>query len=96
MAEFLAGFRDDRGVNDWQHFFDMVEKQPVEKDFVGVLELAQIDVPLEIVWLAKIGFVSAGGLLFDGLNDWGEKTVESQGLAFGESEGRAFVEQGSF
>jgi len=96
MAEFLAGFRDDGGVNDGEHFFDMFEKQPVKENFVGVLELAEVDVALEIVVLAKIGFVGAGGLLFDGFDDGREEAVEAKGLALRKSEGSTFVQCGNF
>jgi len=69
----------------------MFEKQPVKENFVGVLELAEVDVALEIVVLAKIGFVGAGGLLFDGFDDGWKKAVEAKSLPFRESERRAFV-----
>ena len=69
MAEFLAGQRNHRCVDDREHFFDVVEKQAIEKNLVGVLELAEINVALEIVVLAKIGFVSASGLFFDSFHD---------------------------
>jgi hypothetical protein len=74
----------------------MVEKQPVEENFVGVLELAEVDVTLEIVGLAEIGFVSTRGLFFDGFDHGREEAVEAQGLALWKSEGRAFVECGNF
>jgi len=52
VAEFLARQRNHRGINDGQHFFNVVEKKAIEKNLVGVLELAEINVALEIVVLA--------------------------------------------
>jgi hypothetical protein len=91
VAEFLAGLGNDRSVNDGEHLLDMVEKQTVKKNFVGVLKLAEINVALEIVGFAKIGFVGTGGLFFDGFDDRREEAVETEGLALRESECRAFV-----
>ena len=39
VAEFLAGLGDHRRIHDGQHLFDVVQQEPVEKNFVGVLEL---------------------------------------------------------
>src|ERR1700729_1833964 len=41
LAEPLAGHPDSGGVEDRQHFLDVVGYQPVEQHFVGVLQRAQ-------------------------------------------------------
>jgi len=92
VAEFLAGFSDHGGVNDWQHFFNVVEKQAIEKHLVGVLELAKINVALEIVVLTKIGLVSASRLFFDGFHDGREQAIEAEGLALLVGKSSPFVQ----
>jgi len=92
MAEFLAGFGDDRGVNDRQHLLNVVEKQAVKKNLVGVLQLAEVDVTLEIVVLTEISFASANGLFFNGFDHRREQAVQAEGLSLLMGEGGAFVQ----
>jgi hypothetical protein len=92
VAEFLASFGNNRRVNDGQHLLDMVEKQAIEKNLVGVLELAEINVTLEIVMLAEISFVGASRLFFDSFDHRREKAIKAEGLALLRGEGSAFVQ----
>jgi hypothetical protein len=92
VAEFLARFRDDRGVNDRQHLLDVVEKQAIKENLVGVLKLAKVNVTLEIVVLAEISFVGTSRLFFNGFDYGREKAIKAEGLAFLRGEGGAFVQ----
>ncbi len=57
VAELLAGEADRRRVDDRHHLGQVVEQEPVEQRLVGVLELAQVDVPFEVGRLRAIGLV---------------------------------------
>jgi len=74
----------------------VVVKQAIEKNLVGVLELAEINVTLEIVVLAEIGFVGASGLFFNGFDHRREKTIKAEGLALLGGKGGAFVQPRRF
>src|ERR1700721_1075992 len=63
VAEFLAAECDNRRINDGQHFIDVAEQQTIEKNFVGVLELPEIDVSLEIVGLERKSLICADRLV---------------------------------
>src|SRR5690242_17965735 len=75
VAEFLAGLRDYGRVDDGKHFLDVVEEQAVEQNFVGVLELAQVDVALEIVRFAKKSLVGPKRLFLDGFHGGRQEAV---------------------
>jgi len=70
----------------------VIEKQPIEKNLVGVLELAEIDMPLEIVVLTDKGFVGARRLFSNGLHHGREKAIKPEGLALLISKSGAFVQ----
>lgn len=92
VAEFLARLCNHGRVNDGQHLLDVIEKKAVEKNLVGVLELAEINVTLEIVVLAQISFLSASGLFFNGFDYRREKPIKAEGLALLRGGGGAFVQ----
>ena len=94
VAEFLAAEGDDGRVNDGQHFIDMVEKKAVEENLVGVLELAEIDVALEVVRFQGKGLIGADDLVVERLDYGRKKGVEAKVLALGFREGGAFVQSG--
>jgi hypothetical protein len=56
----------------------VIEQKPVEKDFVGILQSAQIDVPLKVIVLSFVGFVSADDLLLEALDLRWEKSVQAE------------------
>jgi len=70
----------------------VIEKQLIKKNLVGVLELTEINVPLEIVVLAEKSFVGARRLFFNGLHYRREKAIKPEGLALLVSKGGAFVQ----
>ena len=78
MAELLAALADDRRVDDRQHLLDVIEQQPVEEHLVGVLEGAQVDVPLEVVVLAPVGLVGPDHLLVERLDVRRQQPVQAQ------------------
>jgi hypothetical protein len=87
VAEFLAAKSDYWGVDDRKHLVDMIEKQAIEENFVGVLKLAEIDVALEIVRFQGKSLIGANALIVERLDDGRKKAVEAETLAlvFGES-----------
>jgi hypothetical protein len=71
----------------------MIEQKTVEKDFVGILQSAQIDMPLQVVVLSFVGLVSANDLLFKALAVWREKSVQAKLPSLLLRERRAFVQE---
>ena len=71
----------------------MVEEKPVEEDFVGILQRAQIDMPLQVIVLSLVRLVRAHHLLIEGLDLRRQQSVQAKlaSLLFGER--RAFVQQ---
>src|SRR6266851_3267776 len=77
LAELLAAQRHDWGVDDRGHLFDVVEKETIEENFVGVFESAEIDVALEIVIFALVGSIGAGDLLVECLDLRRQESVQT-------------------
>ena len=78
VAELLARLRDHRRVDHGRHLLDVVEEEPVEEDLVGVLQGAQVDVPLEVVVLAPVGLVRADHLLVQALDLRRQEAVQAE------------------
>jgi hypothetical protein len=93
VGELLARLADRRGVDDRQHFGEVVVQQAVEQRFVGILDVAQIDVLVHVV--AKRHELAIGTLclLFDGFDVLGQQTLQIEAAAFFAGEGAALVEQ---
>ena len=92
MAELLAGLTHRWRVHDRHEPSRVAHEQPVEERFVCVLELGQIDVPLEIGDLRlELGERAAdlGVLVIDA---FGEQPEQAELFALGFSEGGGFVE----
>jgi len=70
----------------------VVEEQPVEEDFVGILKSAQKDVSLQIVVLSLVSLVSANYLLIKALDVGRKETVQAQLASLLFSERCAFVQ----
>ena len=71
----------------------MVEQEPVEEHLVGVLEVAQVDVPREVVGLAPVGLVGADDLLVERLDVRRQEPLEAEAPALVLGERRALVER---
>jgi hypothetical protein len=92
-AEAEAGLPDRRCVDDGQHLLQVLGDEVVEEDLVGVLQLPQVDVPVEWLVVAEERRVGAVGLLLEGLHGGRQQPVETEFGAFWSAEGRALVEQ---
>jgi len=68
VAELLTRQPDDRRVHHRGHLLDVIEEQPVEQHFVGVLQRAQIDMALEVILLPLIRLVGTQDLLIETLD----------------------------
>ncbi len=93
VAEFLAAERDDRRIDDRQHFIDVAEQQTIEKNFVGVLKLPEIDVALEIIGLERKSLICADGLVIERFNDRRKEPVKAKQFALVYGESGAFVKR---
>ena len=94
VAEFLAAECDNGRINDGQHLIDVTEQQMIEKYFVGVLKLPEIDVSFEIVGLERKSLISADGLVIERFNDRRKKPMKAKNFALVYGESGAFVERG--
>ena len=93
FAEALAGQPDGGGVEDRQHFLDVVGHQPVEQHLVGVLQGAQVNVPGEIGGLLLIGLIPAVHLLLERLHHGRQQAAQAQLGAFLLGERGALIRQ---
>jgi hypothetical protein len=75
MTKPLACLRNHRCIYYWGHFFDVIEQEPVEEDFVRILERAQINVPLQVIVLSFVSLVSTDELLLKALDVRRKKSV---------------------
>ena len=75
-----------------RHLLDVVEQEPVEEDLVGVLQRAQVDVPLQVVVLALVGLVGAGHLLVQALDLRRQQPVQAELAPLVLRERRALVQ----
>ena len=96
VAELLAGQADRRRVDDRHHLGQVVQEQPVEQDLVGVLKLAEIDMPFEVGRLVPIGLVGTGRLLLQRLLVRRQQAEEAECTPFFRRERGPLVEQGAF
>ena len=66
MAKLFNRQRNRWRVNERRHFFNMVEKESVKEDLVGVLQSSQVDMPLKIIVFFLKSLVRADHLLVKG------------------------------
>ena len=93
VGELLARLAHGRGVDDRQHLGQVVVQQAIEQGFVGVLDVAQIDVLVHVVAKRHELAIGAFRLLFDGLDVLGQQAFQIEAAALLAGEGTALVEQ---
>ena len=93
-AEVLAARADRRRVGDRQQLLDVAGEQRVEHGFVGVLQLAQERVALEIGGEAAQHLEPARHLLVQRRDARRQQAVQLEDVAFLFGERRAFVQEG--
>ncbi len=96
LGEVFAGRADGRGIDNRHHLFEMIVEQAIEKGFVGVLNIAQVDVFIVIVFEILELTPGALSLLFDTLDRFRQQAVEVKFVALFKREGAAFIQQGKF
>ncbi|MNT09762.1 hypothetical protein D3C72_1445630 [compost metagenome] len=93
LGETLTGRADGRGVNHRHHLFEVILYQTVEKGFVGVLDVAQVDVFVDFGFEALVLDPGAFGLLFDGFDHFRQQAKQVKTAALFRAEGAAFIQQ---
>ncbi|CAM5616329.1 hypothetical protein SVIOM74S_07327 [Streptomyces violarus] len=93
LAETLAGLTHRRRVDDGQQFLQVLGHQTVEEHLVGVLELTQVDVPVEGLVVAVERLVGAADPLVQGLHGGRQQPVETELGALLPTEGGALVDE---
>ena len=93
VAELLARLPHDGRVDDGHHLIDVFQQQPVEERLVLVLELAKIDMLLQVGRLGTECLVAAGDLVLDRLDLWWQEPQHAQLAPLLERERRALVQQ---
>lgn len=91
IGEVFAGLADRRCVDDWHHLAQVRVQQAIEQRFVGVLDVAQVDMFVVVVFEILILAVGALDLFFDGFYRFGQQAVQVEVAAFIFGEGAAFV-----
>ena len=91
MAELLTGLSDCRRVHDGHESRRVGHQHAIEERLVGVLELRQVDVALEVSCLAVELRERSFELRVEIVDALGEQTEESEGLALLLAEGRRLV-----
>ena len=66
VAEPFDGQADSGGVDDREHFLDVLGQQPVEEHLVAVAEVGQVDPLAQVVALLPVLLVGPGLLRLDG------------------------------
>ena len=90
-APFLDGLTDGRVVNDGQHFHQVIGQQPVVEHLVSVVQLVQVDVLLDVAFIAGILAVGTRGLLLQRLHGHRQPAGQSIPGTLFQGEGRALV-----
>ncbi len=96
IGEVFAGLADGRGVDDRHHLAQVRVQQSVEQGFVGVLDVAQVDVLVVIVLEILVLTVGAFHLFFDGFHRFRQQAVQVEVATFFLGESAAFVQQRKF
>ena len=95
-AEVLARLADHRGVDQRHHLGDVVAHQAVEEHLVAVLEVAEVDVLLELGALRLEVVVAAVELLLDRADVRGQQPVQAELGPLVLGEGAPLVEDRRF
>ena len=94
LAEYLAGLADDRRVDDRHHLGEVVHHEAIEENLVGVLQVAQEDVPVDLGFAGEVRLAGPCHLFLEGFLVGGEKAEEAERAALGLGEGGALVVEG--
>ena len=74
----------------------MVADQAVEQRFVGILDIAQVDVFVDLGFKSLVLDPRAFGLFFNGFDHFRQQAQQVEAAALFHAEGAAFVEQRKF
>ncbi len=93
-AEFLATLTDGWRVDDRQQLFEVADQERVEQRLVGVLQLAQKGIALDVRLVAAQRLEAARDLLVQRQDVGRQQAVQIERLALGFGERRALVQPG--
>ena len=93
VGELLAGIPHGRGVDDREHFLQMVFQQSVKQGFIVVLDRPQCDVAVEIVLAEFVLFVGPLSLLLDGFHMLWQQADQVEIHALPVGKGTALIQQ---
>ncbi|SQI92173.1 Uncharacterised protein [Klebsiella oxytoca] len=96
LREALTGGADGRGIDDRHHFIEVVADQTVEQGFVGILNVAQVNVLVDLGFKSLVLDPRAFGLLFDGFDHFRQQAQQIKAAALFHAEGAALIEQRKF
>ncbi|MEZ6073767.1 MAG: hypothetical protein R3C10_26685 [Pirellulales bacterium] len=82
VAKAFACFTDGRRVDDRQHLVDVVDGKPIEKRFVRILQIAQVDVLFQIRGVLSEGLIATTQLLRNGFDLWRQQAKQTEFHAF--------------
>ncbi len=96
FGEVFTGRADGWGVNNRHHLFKMVVQQAVEEGFVGVLDIAQINVFVVIVFEVLELLPGTLGLLFNGFDRFRQQAAQVKFISLFYRESASLIQQREF
>jgi hypothetical protein len=92
MGIFKAGLSNGRGVDYRQHFFDVIQQNPVKKGQIAIHQSDEENILFNIGRFSPKIFKNALNLFLNGKDRGRQKSFQAKGLAFRHGEGCALVE----
>jgi hypothetical protein len=88
----LACEADSGGVNDWQHLLEMIQDDAVEEDLVPIVKRGQVQVLVDVRFVAVKVFEDFLCLLLLREHARGQQSPQTELVSFGLRERRSLVE----
>ena len=92
FRETLTGGADGGGIDNRHHLIEMIANQAIKQGFVGVLDVAQINVLIDLGFKSLILDPRAFSLFFDGFDHFRQQAQQVEAATLFHAEGASFVE----
>ena len=96
LRETFASSTHGWGVDNRHHLIKMIFYQAIEQRFVGVLDIAQVDMLVDFSFKTLVLDPGTFGLLLNALNHFRQQPEQVEVAAFFHTERAAFIQQGKF
>ena len=96
LREALAGGANGRRIDDRHHLIEMVANQAIKEGFVGVLNVAQVNMLVDLSFKSLVLDPCAFSLFLNCFNNFWQQAEQVKAAALFHAEGATFVEKGKF